>query len=126
MKAWKQVIMQEVAQELQAVRQVYKEAIESYRHNFWVEFEGLNERLHLVKVQSTTFENEIKVLKAQKHAANQRSTQDILKIPIMPSNTRPIKESKTISENFFPLIRVIRVDLIHNPVDRISLRLGLT
>lgn len=70
MKAWKQVIMQEVAQELQAVRQVYKEAIESYRYNFWVEFERVNERLHLVEVQSTTFENEIKVLKAQKDAAN--------------------------------------------------------
>lgn len=126
MKAWKQVIMQEVAQEVQAVWQVYKEAIESYRHNFWFEFDRVNERLHSVKVQSTTFENEIKVLKAQKHAANQRSTQDILKISMMPSNTRPIKESKTISGNFFPLIRVIRVDLTHNPVDRISLRSGLT
>ena len=97
MKAWKQMIMQEVAQELQAVRQAYEEAIETQRHDFRVELEGVNERLHQVEAQSTTFENEIKALKAQKYAANQRSTQDIPKTPMAPSNTRPTEGPKTAS-----------------------------
>ena len=96
MKAWKQRIKQEVAQEL-AVWQAYEEAIETQRYDFWVELEGVNERLHQVEAQSTTFENEIKALKAQKYAANQRSTQDIPKTPMAPSNTRPTEGPKTAS-----------------------------
>ena len=91
------MIMQEVLQELQAVRQAYEEAIETQRHDFRVELEGVNERLHQVEAQSTTFENEIKALKAQKYAANQRSTQDILKTPMAPSNIRPTEGPKTAS-----------------------------
>ena len=53
MKAWKQMIMQEVLQELQAVRQAYEEAIETQRHDFRVELEGVNERMHQVEAQST-------------------------------------------------------------------------
>lgn len=56
--------MQEEAQELQAIRQAYKEASETQRHDFQIELKRVNGRLHQIETQSTTFENEITVLKA--------------------------------------------------------------
>ena len=95
LKVWKQVIMQEVAQEIQAIRQAYEEALETQRHDFQTELERVNGRLYQIEAQSTTFENEITVLKAQKHVANQRSTQDTPKTPMVPPNTKPTEGSKT-------------------------------
>lgn len=92
MKAWKQIVMQEVAQELQAIRQAHKEAMEIQRRDFVMELERVNERLYQVE---TTLENEIKASKTQKHALNQRSTQDTPKTPMVPPNTRPTEGSKS-------------------------------
>lgn len=81
MKAWKQIVMQEVAQELQAIRQAHEEAMETERRDVVMELEMGNRRLHQVEAQSTTLENKIKALKTQKHAWNQSSTQDTSKTP---------------------------------------------
>ena len=68
--------MQEVAQEIQVIRRAYEEALETQRHDFQMELERVNRRLCQIEARSTTVENETTVLKAQKHAANQRSTPD--------------------------------------------------
>lgn len=86
------MVMQEVAQELQALRQAHEEAMEAH---FQIELERVNERLHQVEAQSTTLENEIKALKTQKHGPNQRGTKDTPKIPMAPPNTRPNEASKS-------------------------------
>ncbi len=65
MKAWKQAIMQEVAQEIEAIRQVYEEALQTQRNDFRVELDRVNERLHQLEVQSPTSEYEITSLKTK-------------------------------------------------------------
>ena len=57
-----------------------------------MELEKVNGRLHQVE---TTLENEIKASKTQKHALNQRPTQDTPKIPMVPPNTRSTEGSKS-------------------------------
>ena len=39
MQEWKQVVMREVARELQGIRQAHEEAIEAQRHSFQMELE---------------------------------------------------------------------------------------
>ena len=68
MEIWKQMIMQEVGHELQAIRQVHEEAMDAQRHSFNVEIEMVKERLQQEEKQSALFTNEIKILKTQKQA----------------------------------------------------------
>lgn len=63
--------MQEVAQELQAIRQPHKEEIETQRREFVIELKKVNKRLHQVEMQSIMFKNEIKALKTQKYILSQ-------------------------------------------------------
>ena len=76
MQEWKQIIIQEVGHELQAIRQAHEEAIEAQRHGFNMEIEKVKERLRQEKMQSALFANEIKALKTQKQAPDQRTSQD--------------------------------------------------
>ncbi len=59
--------MQEVAQEIQAIRKGYEEALETQRHDFQIELERVNGRLDRIEARSTTSINEITVSKAQKN-----------------------------------------------------------
>ena len=96
MKAWKQMVMQEVAQELQTIRQTHEEAMETQRQNFQMELEGVNERLLQVEARARTFENERKASKAQEHTSSQRRTQNTPKAQtVPPSNTRQAEGLKT-------------------------------
>ena len=54
MKAWKQVIMREVAQEIEAIRKGYEEAFETQRHDFQIELKRVNGRLNQIEGRSTT------------------------------------------------------------------------
>lgn len=103
MKAWKQVIMQEVEQEMQAIRKGYEEALETQRHEFQTELKRVNGRLDQIEARSTTSVNDITVSKAQKMAATQRSTQDTTKTqdtpktamePAAPGSSHPVHLEK--------------------------------
>ena len=87
MKAWKQAIMQEVAQEIEAIRQMYKEALQTQRDNFRVELDRVNERLYQLNAQSPTCENEITSSETQKYATNKRPIQDAPKVSIPGPST---------------------------------------
>ena len=50
--------------------------MEAQRHGFNMEIEKLNERLRQEEMQSALFANEIKALKTQKQAPDQRTSQD--------------------------------------------------
>lgn len=76
-KVWKKVIIQEVAQELQAIWKGYKKVLESQRDDFQIELKRVNGRLDQIEAQSTMLTNAIVVLKAQKAAVNQGSTQNM-------------------------------------------------
>ena len=85
MQEWKQIVMQEVGHELQAIRQAHEEAMEAQRHGFNVEIEMVKERLRQEEMQSALFANEIKALKAQKQAPDQRPSQDTPTARKMPA-----------------------------------------
>ena len=57
MKSWKELIMYEVAQEMQVIQQAYKEALQTQRNEFRAELEKVNKRLHHLEEQSPTSEN---------------------------------------------------------------------
>lgn len=94
MKAWKQIVMQEVGQELQVIRQEYGQATETQRRDFVMELERVDGRLYEVEAECTTLKNEVKTLKAQKYVSNQRSTLDASKSPTTSPNPRPIQTPK--------------------------------
>lgn len=97
MQEWKQVVMQEVARELQGIRQAHEEAIEAQRHSFQMKLERVREKLQQVESRSTTLENEINSLKAQKQTPDHRPTQvtpATRNIPIVPSSTKPTERGK--------------------------------
>ena len=100
MEIWKQVIMQEVGHEIQAIKQIHDDAIEAQkqemeaqRHSFSTEIEMLKERLQQEEKQSASFANEIKILKTQ--AQVQQPSQDTSTVKIMPTvHPKPINEIK--------------------------------
>lgn len=97
MQEWKQVVMQEVARELQPIRQAHEKAIEAQRHSFQMELERVKEKLQQVESRSTTLENEINSLKAQKQTPDQRSSQDVpatKNIAIVPSSSKQTEGKK--------------------------------
>ena len=97
MQEWKQVVMQEVARELQAIRQAHEEAIEAQRHSFQMELERVREKLQQVESRSMTLENEINSLKAQKQTPDQRPFQNVpatKNIPIVPSSSKQTEGKK--------------------------------
>lgn len=63
MKTWKQIVIQEVAQEFQEIRQAYKQTIKTQRRNFVIELERVNGRLYEVETESLTLKNKVKILK---------------------------------------------------------------
>lgn len=89
-KTWKQVIIQKVEQKIQAIQKGYKKAFKTQKHKFLIEFKRINRILDQIETQSTILINEVTVLKTQKMATTQYSTQDmtkthdILKISIKP------------------------------------------
>ncbi|MCJ1348444.1 hypothetical protein MMC31_006676, partial [Peltigera leucophlebia] len=85
MQEWKQIVMQEVGHGLQAIRQAHEEVMEAQRHGFNVEIEMAKERLRQEEMQSALFANEIKALKAQKQAPDQRPSQDTPTARNMPA-----------------------------------------
>ena len=58
MKAWKQVIMQEVVQEIQTIWNAYEEALETQRHEVRIELKRVYGRLDQIEGRSTTLVNE--------------------------------------------------------------------
>ncbi len=76
MQEWKQIVMQEIWYELQAIRKTNEETIEPQRYSFNMEIEKVKERLRQEEMQSTLFANEIKPLKTQKQASDQHPSQD--------------------------------------------------
>ncbi len=111
MQEWKQVVMQEVARELHAIRQVHEEAIGEQRYGFQMELgkvrecfqmelEKGREELHQVESHSTMLEYEINTLKGQKQTPEPRLTQHTLATkdaPITPSSIKPPKGKEPIS-----------------------------
>ena len=111
MREWKQVIMQEVAHELHAIRQAHEEAMEGQRYGFQMELEKVREgfqmelgkvreELHQVEARSTTLECEINAQKGQKQSPKPRPTQDMLatkKVPIIPPSTKLPKRKEPVN-----------------------------
>ena len=111
MREWKQVIIQEVARELHAIRQAHEEAMEGQRYGFQMELEKVREgfqmelgkvreELHQVEARSTTLECEINAQKGQKQLPKPRPTQDMLamkNVPIIPSSTKLPKRKEPIN-----------------------------
>lgn len=97
MREWKQVVMQEVARELHAIRKAHEEAMEAMearKYGFQIELEKVKEELHRVESRSTTLEYEMNTLKAQKQTPEQRLTQNTSatkNTPIIPSSIKPLK-----------------------------------
>ncbi len=92
MQEWKQIIIQEVEHELQAIRQAHEEAMEAQRHDFNMKIEKVKERLRQEEMQSALFANEIKPLKTQKQAPGQRTSQDTptaMKVLAIQSSLKP-------------------------------------
>ena len=85
MKAWKQMVMQEVAQELQTIRQTHGNPKTKLSNGA----RKSNERLLQVEARARTFENERKASKAQEHTSSQRPIQNMPKAQMVPpSNTK--------------------------------------
>ena len=100
MQEWKQIFMQEVGHELQAIRQAHEEAMEAQRHGFNVEIEMVKETLRQEEMQSALFASEIKALKAQKQAPDQRPSQDTPTARNMPAGQPSSKPNgRTKSRN---------------------------
>ena len=95
MEIWRQMIMQEVGQELQAIRQVHEESMEAQRHSFKKEIEMVKERL---RQQSALFANEIKTLKTQKQAPAQQPSQHTPTVKNVPM-VQPRPSNGTKSRN---------------------------
>ena len=100
MEEWKQKVMQEVAHELQGMRQAQEEAMEAQRRCFQLELEKVKEELELVESRSSALEKEIKSLRAQKMAQEQRPTQNspAVKSTATPRSNEP-KEIEEISDS---------------------------
>lgn len=79
-KTWKQVIMQEMAKEIQTIRNAYKEALITPRHTFWIKLKRIYKSLDHIKKQSTMLVNAKTFSKSYEMAVTLRSTQDIIKI----------------------------------------------
>ena len=111
MREWKQVIMQEVARELHAIRQAHEEAMEGQRYGFQMELEKVREgfqmelgkvreELHQVEARSTTLEYEINPRKGQRQSPKPRPTQDTLatkNAPIIPPSTKLPKRKEPVN-----------------------------
>ena len=95
MQEWKQMIMQEVGRELQAIRPAHEEVIEASIQSFQLELQRLTGQIQEVKSRSRKLENEMNPLKIKKQTLNQRSTQETLstkEISTVPASAKPTKE----------------------------------
>lgn len=108
MQIWKQVIMQEVAHELQAIRKTHEESLEAQRECFRVEMEGVTEKLEQMDVRSARLEREIGLLKAKEQTLGQHLGRDapaIKKTQAQPKGQRksleeaaePVEEEEVLS-----------------------------
>lgn len=103
MKAGKQIVMQEVAQELQMMRQGYEQAIETQRRDFVVELERVNGRLHEAEWEAATLKNEVAILKPQRTNSNQRSIPSASNSPTAspnPSVTETLKSTRPVTKSY--------------------------
>lgn len=53
-REWKQVVMQEVARQIQTIKQAYEEEIEAQRYSFQIELEKAREELQQAESRSNT------------------------------------------------------------------------
>lgn len=94
--------MQEVAQEIQAIRKACEEVIKTQRHDFQMELKRVNGRRNQIEARPTLSVNNVIVPRAQKTVAIQHSTQDRTKTqdasrtPIVPPSTKLTKRLKIV------------------------------
>ena len=91
--------MQEVVQELQAMRSVQDEVIEAQKQSFQTELERIREKLQQVELRLKTLENEIKTLKAKDKAPEYSpapGTPVVEDTQTMPSSSKVINGGKAV------------------------------
>lgn len=82
-QGWKQMVMTEVALDLQGIKRAYAEAMEIQGQSFQLELERVKEKLELIESKSALLEQELRLLKNRKptlekelvesaHASNSR------------------------------------------------------
>ena len=99
MQEWKQYVIQEVAQELQAIRFAQDEVMEAQRQSFQTKLERMREKLQQVELKSKTLENKIKTLKANEKAPEYSPAPSIPTVKdaqAMPSSSKVINGGKTV------------------------------
>lgn len=64
MQEWKENVMQEVAREIQIIKQIQKETMEAQGLSFQMELERVRGKLELFESKTKSLEDEIKLLKS--------------------------------------------------------------
>lgn len=98
---WKQNVMQDVMRELQAMKQTKGEAMEAQRQSFQMELKKVREELQQVESRSMMLEDEIRSLKSQKQAPQQRPAQNTPaseKTPDATAKRQKVNNSKVVDE----------------------------
>lgn len=98
LRKWKQVVIQEVAYELPAIKQAHQEAAEAQKYGFQLELEKVKEEFQQVELHLTMLEYKGNTLKSQKQTPEELLTPNTLatkNIPIIPSSIKPLKGKKT-------------------------------
>ncbi len=89
--------MQEVAQELHAIKLAQDEVMKAERQSFQIELKRVREKLEQVETKSKSLEDEIRPLKAKNKTLERHPSPSILaakKVPILPSSSKAINGVK--------------------------------
>lgn len=73
-EGWKQMVMTEVALEVQGIKRAHEEAMRIQRQSFQFELERVKERLEMVESRSVALEEEIRSLKNRKSTLENAGT----------------------------------------------------
>lgn len=121
MQEWKQYVMQEVAQELQAIRSAQDEVIEAQRQSFQTELERIREKLQQVELRSKTLEDEIKTLKAKEKAPEYSPaprTPVVEDAQAMPSSSKVINGGKAVKPPPKSYAQIAAANAAQNPSEK--------
>lgn len=121
MQEWKRYVMQEVAQELQAIRPAQDEVIEAQRQSFQTELERIREKPQHVELRSKTLEDEIKTLKAKEKAPEYSpapSTQVVEETQAMPSSSKVISGGKAVKPPPKSYAQIAAANTAQNPLEK--------
>lgn len=120
------MIIEEVAREVQAIRQAQEGVIEAQRRGFQIELERVREKLQQVESRSTTLESEIETLKTLNQTPDQRPTQDTSatrRTPTAPASTKPTEGKKMTDPNQRTYAQIAASNPANNAAEKLGQRL---